>query len=148
MRVILIEDAKKLGKKGEIVNVAEGYARNYLIPKGVVVEATEANLRNLSHQQAVKQDRVRKEEQEARELAERLSALTVVIRAKTGEAGRLFGSVTAQDIAEAITTATGVELDKRRVELDEPLKALGDYEIAVKLYQGVTAKVTVKVTAE
>lgn len=148
MRLILTQDVKKLGKKGDIVNVAEGYGRNFLIPRGLALEATKANLRSLEHSKTVQQVKAGREEREATALAERLSQLEITLQARTGEAGRLFGSVTAQDIASAIEKAAGVEVDKRRVELPDPIKSLGQYLVPVKLYQGVTAEVTVKVVSE
>lgn len=148
MRVILKQDVKKLGKQGDIVNVAEGYGRNFLIPRGMAVEASKANLRSLEHRKTVQEEKAQKEEREAQELAERLSELEIVIKAKTGEAGRLFGSVTAQDVADAVGEAAGIELDKRRVELPDPIKTLGQYMIPVKLFQGVAAEVAVKVVSQ
>lgn len=148
MRVILTQEVKKVGKKGEVVTVAEGYGRNYLIPRGFAVEATDSNMRSLQHEQTVKQEKVQKEEREAKAQAESLSKLLVTIKAKTGEGGRLFGSVTAQDVANAISDAAGFAIDKRRIELPDPIKALGQYVIPVKLYQGVNAEVTVKILAE
>jgi large subunit ribosomal protein L9 len=148
MRLILTQDVKKLGKKGDIVSVAEGYGRNFLIPRGLALEATKASLRSLEHSKTVQQVKASREEREATALAERLSQLEITLQAKTGEAGRLFGSVTAQDIASAIGKAAGVEVDKRRVELPDPIKSLGQYLVPVKLYQGVTAEVTVKVVSE
>lgn len=148
MRVILTQDVKKVGKKGDVLNVAEGYGRNFLIPRGMAVEANDANMRNLKHEQTVKQEKAKKEEREAHELAKHLSGLTVTIKAKTGEGGRLFGSVTAQDVATAISEAAQLSIDKRRIEMADPIKSLGQYIVPVKVYQGVSAEVTVKVIAE
>ncbi|HHT26923.1 MAG TPA: 50S ribosomal protein L9 [Firmicutes bacterium] len=148
MRIILLEDVKKLGQKGEVVNVADGYARNFLIPRNLAVEANASNMRKLEHIQAVIQDKARKEEREARELAERLAGVTVVVKAKIGENERLFGSITAQDIVDALDKMGFAGIDKRRIEMEEPIKTLGEYAIPVKLYQGVTAQVAVKVIAE
>lgn len=148
MRIILMEDVKKIGNRGEVVEVKDGYARNYLIPRGLAVQATKANMRNLEHLQTVAADKVQKEEEEAKALAERLAGVEVTITAKTGEGGRLFGSVTSQDIADALKSVAEVEVDKRRIEMDDPIKSLGEYLVPVKLYQGVTAEVTVKVVSE
>jgi large subunit ribosomal protein L9 len=148
MRVILLEDVKKVGKKGEVANVADGYARNFLLPRNLAVEANDGNMRKLEHLQATKQDKARKEEREARALAERLADITVEVKVKTGENGRLFGSITAQDIVNALVEKGVGTIDKRRIEMEEPIKTLGEYSIPVKLYQGVTAQVAVKVIAE
>lgn len=148
MRVILTADVKKIGRKGEVINVADGYARNYLIPRKLAVEANESNMRQLEHVQASIESKVRREEREARETAARLADVTVEVKVKTGENGRLFGSITAQDIAVALEKKGFSNIDKRRIELEEPIKTLGDYTIPVKLYQGVTAQVAVKVIAE
>ncbi|MGI6082035.1 MAG: 50S ribosomal protein L9 [Limnochordia bacterium] len=148
MRVILTQDVEKIGEAGDVVNVADGYARNFLIPRGMAVQATKANMRRLEHEKEIAGKKALKEEEEAKALAGRLSGLTVTITAKTGEGGRLFGSVTSQDVADAVQRAINVELDKRRIDLAEPIKNLGEYTIPVKLYQGVNAEVVVKVTAE
>jgi large subunit ribosomal protein L9 len=148
MRLILTQEVKKVGKKGEVVNVAEGYGRNFLIPRGLAVEANETNMRSLQHEKSVKEEKQKKEERDAHALAERLSGLTVTIKAKTGEGGRLFGSVTAQDVADAISSAASLTIDKRRIEMADPIKSLGQYLIPVKVYQGVSAEVTVKVITE
>jgi large subunit ribosomal protein L9 len=148
MRIILTQDVEKIGNRGDIVNVADGYARNYLMPRGMAIQATKANLRQWEHEKNVAGKKVLKEEEEAKALAERLSGVTVTITAKTGEGGRLFGSVTSQDVADAVQSACDVELDKRRIDMAEPIKNLGEYVVPVKLYQGVNAEVVVKVVAE
>jgi large subunit ribosomal protein L9 len=148
MRIILTQDVEKIGNRGDIVNVADGYARNYLMPRGMAIQATKANLRQWEHEKNVAGKKVLKEEEEAKALAERLSGVSVTITAKTGEGGRLFGSVTSQDVADAVQSACDVELDKRRIDMAEPIKNLGEYVVPVKLYQGVNAEVVVKVVAE
>jgi large subunit ribosomal protein L9 len=148
MRIILTQDVEKIGNRGDIVNVADGYARNYLMPRGMAIQATKANLRQWEHEKNVAGKKVLKEEEEAKALAERLSGVSVTITAKTGEGGRLFGSVTSQDVADAVQSACDVELDKRRIDMAEPIKNLGEYVVPVKLYQGVNAEVMVKVVAE
>ncbi len=147
MKVILRTDVKNLGRKGETVNVAEGYARNFLIPRGLAVEATESNLRDLAHQQQVQEARQQRELAEARALAERLGQHTFTVKARAGEGGRLFGSVTAADIAAAVQRELGVNLDRRRLELTEPIKALGRYQVPVRLAGGIQARVNVAVVA-
>lgn len=148
MKVILLKDVKNVGRQNELVEVAEGYARNYLIPRGLAVEATAANLKQYEErkrQQAAKRAR---EEAEARETAARLQRQPLIIKVKAGESGRLFGSVTSGDIAEAVEKQFGVKVDRRRIELDEPLKAVGSHKVVVRLYQGVQAELQVNVQAE
>lgn len=145
MKVILQQNVKKLGNKGDLVEVAEGYARNYLLPRGLAVEANDAAMRSLKHEKSVAKKKAERELEEARERAAKLEALTIKIAAKTGESGRLFGSVTAGDIADAVKSASGLEIDKRRVDLKEPIKALGSYRVPVQLHPGVTAELNVQV---
>ncbi|MCL6516023.1 50S ribosomal protein L9 [Alicyclobacillus sp.] len=142
MKVILMADVKGHGKKGEIVQVSEGYARNFLFPRKLAVEATEANLQQLRAQQASK---ARKEAQElaaAKQLAERLNALSVRIPAQAGEGGRLFGAITTKHIGEALAKL-GFDLDRRKIQLAEPIKALGGYRVTIKLHPEVSATVSV-----
>ncbi len=145
MKVILQQDVKKLGKKGDLVEVSEGYARNYLVPRGLAIEANDAALKSLKHERSVAKQRAERELEEAKERAAKLEALTIKIGAKTGGAGRLFGSVTAGDIADAVQTSSGMEVDKRRIDLKEPIKALGTYKVGVQVHPGVTAQLTVQV---
>jgi large subunit ribosomal protein L9 len=145
MKVILKKDVPSLGKKGATVEVSEGYARNYLIPRDLASHATEGALKALAVEQKAVSTKKAREEAEAKALGDKLEKLQVVITAKLGEAGRLFGSVTAKDIAEALARQ-GVALDKRKLELSEPIKQLGTYEVLVKLHP--TAHVTLKVTVK
>lgn len=147
MKVILVEDMKKLGKKGDVVEVADGYARNYLLPRELVLEATAANLKELEKRKKKQATREAQEEARARELADRLRGKVITVRAKAGEGGRLFGSITGQDIAQALAAELGVNLDRRKIELTEPLKALGGYTVPIRLYREFTVDVTVKVEA-
>lgn len=148
MKVILTDDVKKLGKKGEIVNVADGYGRNFLIPRGLAVEANDANVKQWRHEQQAAEVRQHREAEEARALAERLNGLTLTLRAKAGEAGRLFGSVTAEDVAVAIGKALGARFDRRKLDMPEPIKTLGTATVAVRVYPGIAAAVRVQVNAE
>ncbi len=147
MEIILLEDIEKLGTRGQLVKVADGYGRNYLLPRKLAVAATEQN------RKWVEQQRVRflklsaKEKAEAEELAKLLQGAAVVVKRKAGEKGTLFGSVTAIDVAEGLA-AQGFKIDKRRIQLDPPLKILGEYDVPVKLHQEVTAAIKVKVEAE
>lgn len=147
MEVILQQDVKNLGKKGDTVKVAEGYARNFLIPRGMAVEATASNLKQLQQEKKVKAQKAKREEAEARDLAKKLEAQPIVIKAKTGDSGKLFGSVTSNDIVEALEKKN-ISIDKRKIQLPEPIKTLGSYTIPVKLYPGVTADLAVRIEGE
>lgn len=147
MQVILREDIDKLGKIGDLVKVADGYARNYLVPNKKAIEATPKNLNAMDHAKKMVSDRIRKLKKEAAADADMIKALAITIKAKSGEEGKLFGSVTSMDIAEAMK-AQGVAIDKRKIILDEPIKRLGDYTITVKLHVDVTADFKLTVIAE
>ncbi len=148
MKVILLQDVKSLGKKGEIVNVSDGYARNFVLPKKLGLEANTANLNDLKLQKA-NADKVAQERFEAaQELAALLETKEVVLKMKSGEGGRAFGSVSSKEIAVAAREQCGLELDKKKIQLPEAIKALGAYEVAVKLHTKVTGKLKVKVVEE
>jgi large subunit ribosomal protein L9 len=147
MQVILREDIEKLGKIGDLVKVADGYARNYLVPKMKAIEATPKNVHAMDHAKKMVSDRLRKLKKEAAVDADRIKSLAITIRVKTGEEGKLFGSVTSMDIAEAMKSQ-GVVIDKRKIALEEPIKRVGDYTITVKLHADVTADFKVTVAAE
>lgn len=147
MKVILKETVKGLGGKGNVVEVAEGYARNFLIPRKLAVPATENLVRDLKHQQEVekgKKDRIRRE---AESQAQRIQGLEVTVLMRVGEGGKLFGSVTTREIAEALKSRHGINLDRKQIELKEPIKALGTYRITVRLISGVTATFSLVVAA-
>jgi len=147
MQVILREDIDKLGKIGDLVKVANGYARNFLVPNKKAIEATPDNLNAMNHAKKMVSDRVRKIKKEATGEADRIKGLVIIIKSKTGEEGKLFGSVTSMDIADA-AKAQGVELDKRKIVLDEPIRRLGDYTVSVKLHADIVAEFKVSVIAE
>ncbi len=147
MQVILREDIEKLGKIGDLVKVADGYARNYLVPKKKAIEATPKNLNAMNHAKKMVSDRIRKIKKEATAEADKMKGLSVTIRAKAGEEGKLFGSVTSMDIAEAMKVQ-GIAVDKRKIVLDEPIKRLGDFTVSIKLHADITADVKVSVVAE
>ena len=147
MQVILREDIDKLGKIGDLVKVADGYARNFLVPNKKAIEATPKNLHAMDHARKMVSDRLRKLKKEAAAEADTIKALSLTIKAKTGEEGKLFGSVTSMDIAEA-AKAQGVVIDKRKIVLEEPIKRLGDYTVTVKLHADITADFKVSVIAE
>ncbi len=144
MKVILLKEVPSLGHPGEIRDVKDGYARNYLLPRGLAAPATAGNLQNLAHTREVAQQREVRVREEVARLTQVLETMVVEIRAKAGEEGRLFGSVTAQDIAEAISRK-GVEVTKKQVELDEPIKTAGFYKVAIRLHPRHTAQVEVNV---
>ena len=145
MEVILKKDVKGSGKAGDIVKVSDGYARNRLIPAGLAVEATEANKRAIEREKAKAAEKYAQEKGEAEAFAAKLSADTVIVKTKVGEGGRLFGSITSMDIAEAIKAQTGEELDKRKIVLDKPIKETGVETLEIKLFQEVNDKVVVKI---
>ena len=144
MKVILLEDVKKLGKKGEVIEVSDGYARNYVLPKKLGVEASGKNMNDLKLQKANK-EKIEKENLEAAKLmAEQMEKDQVVISIKSG--GRTFGSVSSKEIAQSYKEQCGKEIDKKKIVLPEPIKSLGVYEVSVKLHPNVTGKLKVKVT--
>ena len=148
MKVILLQDVKSLGKKGEIVNVSDGYARNFVLPKKLGVEANTSNMNDLKLQKA-NADKVAQEQLEAaRELAALLETKEVVLKMKSGEGGRAFGSVSSKEIAAAAKTQCGLELDKKKIQLPEAIKALGIYEVNFRLHTKVTGRLKVKVVEE
>ncbi len=148
MQVILKEDVKKLGKKGDLVNVAEGYARNYLFPRSLAVEGSGGNLKSLKQEKDAVRMRQAREEEAAKKLAVKLNEASLKLKVKVGEAGRLFGSVTAKDIADAAKAQLRLKIDKKQIVLGDPLKTLGSHRVEVKLFPGVDAAVTVELAAE
>lgn len=145
MKVILLEDVKSLGKKGEVVNVNDGYARNFVLPKKLGVEATGKNMNDLKLQKA-NEEKVAKEHLEAAQaFAKEMEKDHVVVSIKAGEGGRTFGSVSSKEIATAYKEQCGKEIDKKKIILPEPIKSFGVYEVAVKLYPKVTGTLKVKV---
>lgn len=148
MKVILLQDVKSLGKKGEIVNVSDGYARNYVLPRKLGVEANSTNMNDLKLQKA-NADKVAQEQLDAaRQLAAELETKEVVLGMKSGEGGRTFGSISSKEIATAAKTQCGLELDKKKIQLPETIKTLGVYEVNIKLHAKVTGKLKVKVVEE
>lgn len=145
MKVILLQDVKALGKKGQTVEVSDGYARNCILPKKLGVEATASNLNDLKLQKA-HEEKVAKEQLEAaKALAAKIETLTVDTAIKSGKDGRSFGSVSSKEIAEAFKKQHGIEIDKKKISLDEPIRAIGTSIVTVKLHREVTAKLTVRV---
>lgn len=145
MKVILTQEVKSLGSKGAVVQVAEGYARNFLFPRALAVEASKGNMAMLEHEHTLEQTRKDKELQRAKEIAQKLQDGAVTITAKSGEGGRLFGSVTNKEVAEEISRQFGLEVDKRKVEITEPIKTVGSFEAVLKLHAKVQVKIKIKV---
>lgn len=145
MDVILQKDVKNLGSKGDVVKVAEGYGRNYLIPRGLAIEATDKNMAELKMKKKQQKKREERELQEAQNIARKIDDKRLVLKVKAGEKGRLFGSITTKDIAEKIQSDYGVELDKRKIELAQPIRPLGNYRVEIKIHPGVIATLNVVV---
>ena len=148
MRIVLREDIETLGRKGDLVDVADGYARNYLVPRGLAIKATRGVVAQADAMRRNREARDVREREAAQALASQLTSARVEIRAHAGEGGKLFGSVTAADIAAALLVRTGVEVDRRTISLDEPLRELGSAEVSVRLHAGVVVEVGVDVVAD
>lgn len=145
MDIVLLEDVKALGKKGEIVKVNDGYARNFILPKKLGVEATTKNLNDLKLQKANDARLAAEQLAAARELAKKVEASPVTVSIKAGEGGRTFGSVSTKEIGKAVNDQLKLDIDKKKMVLTDPIKTLGTFEVPVKLHKDVTAKLTVKV---
>jgi large subunit ribosomal protein L9 len=147
IEVILREDIKSLGQAGEMVRVKPGYARNYLLPQGLAYEATEGNKKRIAAETRVRAVRNQAERSEAERLAATLGGVSLTLSGKAGEEGKLFGSITSQDIADALA-AQGHTIDRRRIELDHPIKTIGEHAVAIRLHPEVHAELRVSVIAE
>ena len=147
MKVILTADVKGKGYIGDIVNVADGYARNYLLPNGLAKQATKQNLDIAKQQEKANEKRRLLERSTAEEAAQKLTGLIVVVKEKCGENGRLFGSVTASEVADAISAQHGIEIDKKKIVMPEHIKDLGEHALQIKVYAGISADITVSVEA-
>ncbi|MEZ4665305.1 MAG: 50S ribosomal protein L9 [Thermomicrobiales bacterium] len=145
MKVVLRQDVENLGEKGSVKNVADGYARNYLIPKGMAVVATPGELKVVATNEAVKQRKIQRQEQELQGLADRISGQKLVFEARAGSNGRLFGSITNGDIAEKLSAAVGAEIDRRKIVIDEPIRTTGEHPVTVNLVGKLRPQVTVVV---
>lgn len=145
MKVILTKDVKGLGKKGEMVNAADGYARNFLFPRGLAAEANAQAMTELKNREQAAEHKLAVDTQNAKDAAAALSGKTVRISAKAGQNGKLFGSVTAKEVAESVKKQFGIDTDKRKISMDD-IKAFGTYEAEIKLYQGIAAKIYVQVS--
>lgn len=145
MKVILNQDVKGKGKAGDIVNVSDGYARNFLLPKGLAKEANSSNLNSAKLAQKAAQHRKDMEKKAAVELGEKLKGMTVEVKGKAGDGTKLFGSITSAEIADAIKDATGYEIDKRKVVLNGSIKELGEYEVGLRIYQEMLINIKINV---
>ena len=148
MKVILNKDVKGTGKAGDVVTVSDGYARNMLIPRGLATEATQSNIRQLEKQKAIAAEKKAEEKAAAQEMAEKLNKASIKMKIKAGEGGRIFGSITSKDIADAINMQLGMDIDRKKVKLDAPIKQVGQTDVDMRLYQDVNAKIKVIIEAE
>lgn len=148
MKVIFIKDVKGQGKKGQVKEVSEGYASNFLLPRGLVRPATDGNVKTLENQTAAEQRRKDNEKEEAQQLGKKIDELSLTMKAKAGEGGRLFGAITSKQIAETLASTAGITIDKRKIELGEPIRHMGTFQVTVKLHTEVKATLKVQVTEE
>ena len=145
MKVILLQDVKGKGKKGQLLEVSDGYARNFMLPRKMAIEATPDAVNTMRMNDKATQERIAREKAEAMDTAKKLRELTVMVKAKGGGVGRLFGSVTNQEIADSLKTQTGISLDKRKIVLSDPIKNVGTYTVTCKLGYEISAPLTVKI---
>ena len=145
MKVILLQDVKGKGKKGQMLEVSDGYARNFMLPKKLAIEATPDAINTMRMNDKATQERIAREKAEAMEISKKLRAMTLTVTAKGGGAGRLFGSVTNQEIADALAKNSGIKLDKRKIVISDPIKAVGTYTVQCKLGYEINAPLTVKI---
>ena len=148
MEVVLLKDVKRLGKAGDVRNVADGYARNYLIPRGLATPASAGAVREAKERATVQARRAAREQAQAQSLAEQLNGMTLTFKARAGETGHLYGSITAADIAEELEKKTGKEIDKRKVILEEPIRKLGTYRVPIRFSSDASAEIQVVVEQE
>lgn len=147
MKVILNQEVKKLGKKGDIIEVSEGYARNFLLPKKYAIEASAVNLNAVNLQKKSEERKQQQAVDEAKLMAAQLSKIEVTLKVKIGENGKLFGSVTGKDIAEVLQKENNIEIDRRKIEIKEGIKGVGDYEAVIKVHPEITSKIKVHIIA-
>ena len=145
MKVILLQDVKGKGKKGQMLEVSDGYARNYMLPRKIAIEATVDAMNTKKMNDKAEAERIAREKAEAMEISKQLRAMVLTVTAKGGGAGRLFGSVTNQEIADALKAKSGITLDKRKIVISDPIKAIGTYTVNCKLGYEITAPLTVKI---
>jgi len=145
MKVILQQEVKKLGKKGDVIEVSEGYARNYLLLQKLAIPATATNINNVSQQKASEERKVQRAIDEANVMAAQMSKVEVTISVKIGEGGKFFGSVTSKDIADALLVQHKIEIDKRKIDLKDAIKAVGSYSVSIKIHPEISAKIQVHI---
>ena len=148
MKVILTQDVKGKGKKGQMIEVSDGYARNFMLPRKIAIEATPDAVNTMKMNDKATQERIAREKAEALEISKTIRGLTVVVKAKGGGAGRLFGSITNQEIADALKAQSGISLDKRKIIIADVIKTVGTYTVTCKLGYEITAPLTVKIEEE
>jgi large subunit ribosomal protein L9 len=148
MKVILLDNIKGVGKKDEVINASDGYARNFLLPKKLAVEANSANMNKLKAKQDSNQYRKNVEKEEAQKIAEKLKGILLKISVKAGENGKIFGSITSKEIAENLKSQYQIEVDKKKIELKEPIKTLGSFTVQIRLYEGVVGNLKVQMISQ
>ena len=148
MKVILKDNIKGVGKKNEVINASDGYARNFLFPKNLAVEATPENMQKLNSQNQAKQYRKDQEKEQAQEIAKKLEKITVEIKVQAGENGKIFGSVSSKEVAESLEKQYKIVIDKKKIEIKEPIKVLGTRTIEARLFEGVIGKIKINVVSQ
>lgn len=148
MKVILLSDIKNVGKKDEILNANDGYARNFLFPKKLAVEATPDNLKKLKDKKDSEAHKKELDKQKAKEVADQINKLELVLKVKAGENGKIFGGITSKEISEELKKQNNIEVDKKKIVLSETIKTLGRFSVDIKLYEGITAKLTIDIKSE
>ncbi|QQY79807.1 LSU ribosomal protein L9P [Keratinibaculum paraultunense] len=148
MKIILLKEVKGLGKEGDLVDVKDGYARNYLFPRKLAIEATPANLNKWKNKKKEMEAKEREEYEKALKLKEKIESIDLKLKGKAGEGGKLFGSITSKDISDALKEQHNIDIDKRKIELEDNIKTLGTTEVEIKIYPEVSAKLRVKVSEE
>ncbi len=148
MKVVLLQDVKGVGEAGQLKDVAEGYARNYLLPKKLAAVATPGAMKDLEIKQAAEKKKQAKVDEEMQEVGKKITAATITVRSKVGEGGKLYGSITSGDVAEALEKQVGQAVDKRKIEIEEPIRHVGEYKIPLKLSKNVTAAINLVVEGE
>lgn len=148
MKVILLDNIKGVGKKDEVINASDGYARNFLFPRKLAVEANAENMSKLNNKKEANNYRKDLEKQEAQEIAKKLKGILLKMKVKAGENGKIFGGVTAKEISENLKTQYNMEIDKKKVDLKEPIKTLGSFQVNIKLYEGVVGTLKLEVISE
>lgn len=148
MKIILLKEVKGLGKEGDLVDVKDGYARNYLFPRKLAIEATPANLNKWKNKKKEMEAKEREEYEKALKLKEKIESIDLKLKGKAGEGGKLFGSITSKDISDALKEQHNIDIDKRKIELEDNIKTLGTTEVEIKIYPEISAKLRVKVSEE